>query len=136
MSKVRRTKKKAEPEAAFAKALGARVAMLRRQRKWSQETLAAVSGVVAYTVSKVETGHNDARIGTLRRIATALGVTLPEMVEGLEPSLAGRAERRKVNDIAQMLLPLDADTIEVIKTMVSAALRLRGDTAKKRKPNR
>lgn len=136
MSKPNKTKKKTERESTFAKALGARIAMLRAQKKWSQDKLAERCGVVAYTISKIETGHADTRIGTLRRVASALSISLPELLDNLEATPAGGTERRKINEIVQLLLREDAETIDVIRSIVGTVLRMGKPNSRKRKPHR
>lgn len=63
---------------------GRRVRLLREQRGWSQGDLAKASGVGQSQISKIEAGDQDARVGTARRLAQALGVSI-DVLAGYEP---------------------------------------------------
>lgn len=54
--------------------LGRNVARLRRQRKLSQEKLAAASGHSQQSISELERGHRNATIDLIGDIARALNV--------------------------------------------------------------
>ncbi|MDQ3793221.1 MAG: helix-turn-helix domain-containing protein [Actinomycetota bacterium] len=54
---------------------------LRRLRALSQEELAEASGVGRATISCIERGETGAHGRTLRRLATALGVAVEELVK-------------------------------------------------------
>ena len=54
---------------------------LRRLRALSQEELAEASGVGRATISRIERGETGAHGRTLRRLATALGVAVEELVK-------------------------------------------------------
>lgn len=58
--------------------------VLKRRREakgLSQETLAKKAGVTREYVNKLEAGHYDPTVGTLRRLARALGASLTELLE-------------------------------------------------------
>jgi transcriptional regulator with XRE-family HTH domain len=50
------------------------LAVLRKERLMTQRELAAAAGVTVATLSYAETGSSTPRIGTIRKICTALGV--------------------------------------------------------------
>lgn len=53
---------------------------LREQRGWTQEDLAARSGVPQGTISNIEAGRTQSpRLGSVEALATALGVTVEEV---------------------------------------------------------
>ena len=58
------------------KRCGLRIAELRAKRGWTQAELSRRSGVPQNTISQIETSVQDPRVNTLRRLATALGVSL------------------------------------------------------------
>lgn len=62
---------KSHTAASFAEA----IREARRQRGWSQDTLAEQSGVSRPTIARVEAG-NDISTATLAKVAEALGLTL------------------------------------------------------------
>ena len=60
-----------------------RVPRLRAARErafLTQEELAQKSGVALVTISRLEKGHREARISTVRKLAAALGVAPEELV--------------------------------------------------------
>jgi predicted transcriptional regulator len=59
---------------------GANVLRLRLDRNLTQERLAALSGVSRPLISEIESGVSNIRMATGRRIATALGTTLVDLL--------------------------------------------------------
>ncbi len=70
-----------EPSSALAALIGARVRHERRERRWTLDQLAAASGVSRRMLVNVEQGSANPSVGTLLRLADALGVGLPALVE-------------------------------------------------------
>jgi len=68
------------PQAAF----GVVLRRLRHAAELSQETLALESGVQRNFISLIETGQNQPTIGTIFRLAAALGVKPSKMVADAE----------------------------------------------------
>jgi len=66
---------------ALAGAVGERVRLERQGRGWTLDQLAASAGVSRRMVVHVEQGEANPSIGTLLRLADALGVGLPTLVE-------------------------------------------------------
>ncbi len=64
-------------------ATGERIRELRRAKGWRQIDLAEHSGVHEVHISDLERGVREAGLRTLRKIATALGTTISEMLKGL-----------------------------------------------------
>jgi transcriptional regulator with XRE-family HTH domain len=60
--------------------LGSRVAQLRVQKGWSQERLARRTRLSLRTINRVERGDVEGHIGTIAKIAKALGVTVDELL--------------------------------------------------------
>jgi len=59
-----------------ARLLGEQIRAARRERRWSQEELAARAGVTAETLRKVEHGNPSVALGTAFELATLVGVPL------------------------------------------------------------
>ena len=57
--------------------VGFNVRRLRRERGWSQERLAELSGIHVNTITRMERGE-DATVGTLIRLSAALECELPD----------------------------------------------------------
>jgi predicted transcriptional regulator len=64
-----------------------KMSLLRRRRMLTQHGLAAQSGVSQGTIARIESGQRtDLRFGTMRKLASALGVE-PSDVTEFRPSL-------------------------------------------------
>ncbi|MGA2159826.1 MAG: helix-turn-helix domain-containing protein [Dehalococcoidia bacterium] len=61
--------------------LGARIRSLRESRGFSRPALAQMSGVSERAIQNLELGQADPRVGTLEKIAVALGVKVEELVK-------------------------------------------------------
>ncbi|HEV7623526.1 MAG TPA: XRE family transcriptional regulator [Amnibacterium sp.] len=72
--------------AALASVIGARIRRERRARGWSLDRLAELADVSRRLVVNVEQGAANPSIGTLLRLADALGVGLPALVEATGPA--------------------------------------------------
>ncbi len=66
-------------------AIGRRVRTARLQGGWTLDQLAEISGVSRRMIVNVEAGTSNASIATLLRLATALHVSLSELVVGAPP---------------------------------------------------
>jgi transcriptional regulator with XRE-family HTH domain len=63
---------------------GAFVHRLRLERGITQESLAFEANVTIATLSRIERGVTAPKVGTLRKIATALGMSLAELVMAVD----------------------------------------------------
>lgn len=61
--------------------IGMRLRRLRKTRKLSQYALAKKARISREYVCKLETGRYNATVGTLQRLARALGVPVAELLE-------------------------------------------------------
>lgn len=64
--------------------LGKRVHELRAAKKWSQEEFAHVSGLHRTYIGQIERGEKNISFENLSKVAGVLGVTLSELLSGLE----------------------------------------------------
>jgi transcriptional regulator with XRE-family HTH domain len=60
--------------------LGSTIRSARLRRDMTQEELALETGLARKTIYQVEHGQTDPRLGTLRRIADAIGVEIADLV--------------------------------------------------------
>lgn len=67
--------------AALATLIGARVRQERHERGWTLDQLASSAAVSRRMLVNVEQGVTNPSVGTLLRLAEALGVGLPALVE-------------------------------------------------------
>jgi DNA-binding XRE family transcriptional regulator len=70
-------------DAAERRVVGSRIRALRENAKLSQEELSRRTGIAQESLSRIETGRRDPRLGTLQRLARGLGLTLDELMERL-----------------------------------------------------
>lgn len=84
---------------AALRALGARVAELRRKHGGiSQEALAFEAGIHVNHMSTIERGIANPSVAVLLAISGILGVTLAELVEGIEMATKKKKAPRKDED--------------------------------------
>lgn len=62
---------------------GANVRKLRLARSWTQEDLAAQSGLAVVQISRIERGAREVRLGTVVRLLKALDAEPNELLAGL-----------------------------------------------------
>lgn len=67
------------------------LAVLRLRRGWSQRTLAEAAGMKQPHIARLESGQNDPSLGTMRRLAKALGISLEDLVRELDDAEVQRA---------------------------------------------
>jgi len=95
-------------------ALARRIVAARQRAGLSQADLGAASGIHAETVSRIERGMLGMRVSSLLAIASALGVSVSELVGELEPQ---ERPAPKVSAVARRLhgaidaLPVDAQRV-------------------------
>jgi predicted transcriptional regulator len=58
-----------------------RIKQLRKRREMTQEMLARTAGVSLAYIGRLETGHHDPKLSTLRKLAKALGVPVTALLE-------------------------------------------------------
>jgi transcriptional regulator with XRE-family HTH domain len=76
--------------------VGARIRLLRRQRKMSQTELGKAIGVTFQQIQKYELGKNRVGAGRLHLVATALKVPVAELFDGAAESDAVLVKTRTV----------------------------------------
>lgn len=102
----------------FIKAVGARIRDLRQQAGLSQEALAGRADVSPLTISNVELGLADPRIGTLHELARALKVPVGEMLSNLESFKLDREHREKINKIVAGFASAPQSNLDRFSTLV------------------
>ena len=70
-----------EAEAAFLRALGKRIRLLRLVRELTQDEVAQAAGMSRSFVSLIEKGSHGVDVVRLLRLADALAVSLPELLD-------------------------------------------------------
>jgi DNA-binding XRE family transcriptional regulator len=63
--------------------VGAKIRAVRKRANLSQLELSRRSGIAQESLSRIEKGLRDPRLGTLRRLAQGMGLSLDQLLEGL-----------------------------------------------------
>jgi transcriptional regulator with XRE-family HTH domain len=79
--------------------LGVRIRELRTRRGWSQEAFADVAGVHRTYMGHLERGEKNVSFLSILRVANALGVTLSELLAGLEKGDSARIADPKATGV-------------------------------------
>lgn len=87
-------------ERTFGRALRGTQAM----RGWTQETLAERADLAVDTITRLERGRFSPTLGTLNKLATALGVGLPDLLTGPAQDGLTAAERGFIDAVAVLLI--------------------------------
>ena len=90
--RVQEGKRKKKDEV-VQQALGARIRQLREKKGWSQEDFAARSGLHRTFVGNIERGLKNTTILTLMMISKSLGITVAELLRGLEKKVEDLRKR-------------------------------------------
>lgn len=98
---------------ANARAIGERIAELRRRRQWSQRDLARQIGAISHnTIALLERGHvDDPRISTLQRLADALSVDVGEILGLRSITTAREARAWRIGLLLDRFLIEDAEQV-------------------------
>jgi XRE family aerobic/anaerobic benzoate catabolism transcriptional regulator len=83
-----------ESDPAFLASLGRRVREAREQRGMARKVLSRVANVSERYLAQLEAGEGNASVILLRRVAVALGVQLPDLLDSGEPVAEQRLIRR------------------------------------------
>lgn len=81
-------------EADSRRAFGDVVRFQREARRWTQADLGRAASLDRAHVGKIERGELDPGLSTQRRLADALGLSLPELLQLAEEELNRRRRRR------------------------------------------
>jgi transcriptional regulator with XRE-family HTH domain len=107
------------PNSKLRQRLGERLRDLRRKSKLTQEQLAEHAGIVPAYVSAIECAARAPTVETLASLATALKVTLSELLLGVDHPLPPQLHR-----LETALAGQSPESQQTILRIVSEALRL------------
>jgi transcriptional regulator with XRE-family HTH domain len=79
------------------KALGLRIRELRAKQGYSQEAFADVCGVHRTFMGTIERGESNLSFQNLVKVSKALGITLSQLLSGIEKRAAGLAKNPPLN---------------------------------------
>ena len=79
------------------KALGQRVRSLRTKRGYSQESFADHCGVHRTFMGTIERGETNLSLLNLARVSSALGITLSQLLSGVEKTAKEAAKQKPVS---------------------------------------
>ena len=109
----------------FNRQVGLRIQRLRKQRGFTQESLAEAIDRSTDTVCNIERGFSSTRIETFCRIACVLGMSVAELLD-VGVSLPTDRERRKlVDQLVELVATEDRETIEAVTAQTEILLRFK-----------
>jgi XRE family aerobic/anaerobic benzoate catabolism transcriptional regulator len=111
-------------EAAFLGNVGRRVRELREDRDLTRRALALQADVSERYLGQLETGEGNISIMLLRRVSSALGVQISELLETEPDPLEWRSVRRFLRQIPRHRIP---DLLKRLEREIGSAREARGD---------
>jgi transcriptional regulator with XRE-family HTH domain len=78
------------------RAFGLAVRLVRTRRGWTQSQLDGAAGLANGHVGRIERGELDPTLGTQRRVAEALDISLAELMAQAEEELERRRQRLRL----------------------------------------
>lgn len=115
-----------QEEKDFFKALGLRIARLRKEQNLTQQQLAELLGTAQQQVASYETSRLRVPASLLPRLARVLGVSLEALIgETTPPAKRGPAPKlqRHMERISQLPKPKQRFVMEVLDTVLAQASR-------------
>ena len=107
----------------FLQTLGKRIAVLRKQKGFSQEEFAEVSGKMINTISNVERGLSDPKITTLLSFANALNAPVQDLLADI--STQNKPYSDTLKSIIRLLEGQDEKTLKTAFKQIEALLELK-----------
>jgi transcriptional regulator with XRE-family HTH domain len=95
--------------------LGKRLQKLRIARKWSQEEFAHVSGLHRTYIGQIERGEKNISFGNLLKVSRVLGITLSELLSGLEDGGLATESKSRLDPGNQKIAHEDHRMFEIQK---------------------
>ena len=113
-------------EKAFFKALGARIAELRKNADMTQQQFADLLGISQQQVASYEVGRRRVPVSALPSIARALAVSIEELIgEPAKPGKRGPTPKlqQQMERIGQLPKPKQRFVMEVLDSVLAQAAR-------------
>ena len=107
-------------EKTFLKTLGERIAILRKQKGFSQEEFAEKSGKMINTISNIERGLSDPKITTLFAFSKALNISIQDLLRDMPPSNISHSDT--LQNIIDLLEGQDEKTLKISFKQILASL--------------
>jgi len=111
-------------DARIRAAFGARLAELRKHAGLSQQELGARVGKAKETIRDIEGGINATPLPDAARIADALGVTLPDLMDLADLPRPDTAHRRAVRELVRTARAADPATITLLRKHLQGLIHL------------
>jgi transcriptional regulator with XRE-family HTH domain len=109
-------------EQQFLRALGARIAQLRKEQGLSQQALADALGLAQQTIAHYEGGRIRMQISLLPEVAQLFGVTTDELLGRKSGAAGKRGPTSKMQQQAERLSRLPASKQRVVMEMLEGFL--------------
>lgn len=110
-------------EKTFLKTLGERIAILRKQKGFSQEEFAEKSGKMINTISNIERGLSDPKITTLFAFSKALNVPVQDLLADISTNNTPHSDTLKA--VIRLLEGQSERTQRTVLKQIEALLELK-----------
>ena len=98
----------------FYKAMGKRIAAIRRERGWSQEGLAAETEVTASYIARIEIGIRRPTLDVLGQIADALEVPIWRLLTENRMTTEERSWKRNARELSELVDDMPAKDVKLL----------------------
>ncbi len=105
------------------KELGKRIATLRKQKGFSQEEFADISGKMINTVSNIERGLTDPKMSTIISFANALNIHVQDLLSDIPSTNIQHSDT--LNNIIRLLEKQDEKTLKTVFKQIEALLEMK-----------
>ena len=95
--------------------IGSFISELRKEKKLTQEQLGEKLGVSQKSVSRWETGRNMPDISLLKSLASELGITVSELIEGEKQTIPDKRNEESVDQIIEYTVRTRSNNIGLLK---------------------
>lgn len=98
--------------------LGDQLRFLRKEKRWSQDKLAELSGLHTNYIGQIERGEKNLTIETLYKVTTALGISLEELFQSIDPKHRQTGLTKIVELLSQRPVEDQAMVFHLVRTIL------------------
>ncbi|MFD2368888.1 helix-turn-helix domain-containing protein [Brevibacillus sp. GCM10020057] len=98
--------------------LGEQLRFLRKEKGWSQDKLAELSGLHTNYIGQIERGEKNLTIETLYKVTTGLGISLEELFQSIDPKHRQTGLTKIVELLSQRPVEDQAMVLHLVQTIL------------------